>query len=374
MGVETTTTTYKKLKYSDLQNLAYDFLDTYTDGILPINLSKIINQINNVQLLKYSKFAKLHHMEMPEVISWLQSEDGALWYQSSSDSYILLYNDTIKSKERIRFTIAHELGHYVLKHNEMTDKTIISRYSLTSEEYSDFEREANFFAKHLLVPFPVLGNYSQFFHVMNADFISYNFNVSYTVAMNVINNLQNMYKTGLVKVGHSVEHRFSTYILTDQSTRICRTCNCKIFRNDGYCHICSTEQYEGVTSISAFLENKLKESTSRVKYRSIELDERGLPHKCPKCENEELDSAGYCNICGLYIKNECVGHYDSNISGLGYTIPIENFLEDPEQGCGAILEGNSRYCPRCGGKSSFYYQGILTNWEIEKKEYDEMPF
>ena len=139
-----TSTTYRKLTYEELRNLAYDFLNEYTDGQLPINLVSIIDKINNLHLLKYTTFAKQHNLSMSEVIAFLQSDDGALWYQYSTDTYILLYNDTIASKERIRFTIAHELGHYVLRHNEITDKTIISRYTLTNSEYNEFEREASF--------------------------------------------------------------------------------------------------------------------------------------------------------------------------------------------------------------------------------------
>ncbi len=62
--------------------------------------------------MKYSAFARQHGLELEEVTNLLQSDDGALWYQEPTDTYILLYNDTVTSKERIRFTIAHELGHY----------------------------------------------------------------------------------------------------------------------------------------------------------------------------------------------------------------------------------------------------------------------
>ena len=60
---------------------------------------------------------------------------------------------------RVRFSIAHELGHAVL-HSEFIRSqqiTSVSEYleftrSLTDEEYSDFEWQANEFAGRLLVP------------------------------------------------------------------------------------------------------------------------------------------------------------------------------------------------------------------------------
>ena len=156
MEVSKTTTTSKNINYRKLKNEAYSFLNRYTNGKLPIDLLYIISQLDNLHLMKYTKLAKENDMDLMQVCQLLNSEDGALWYKSDSQTYILLYNDTIDNKERIRFTIAHELGHYALRHNETTDKTILSRYNLSESEYKTFETEANFFAKHLLVPFPVL--------------------------------------------------------------------------------------------------------------------------------------------------------------------------------------------------------------------------
>ena len=367
MEVATTNTISKSIDYEKVKNTAYTFLGKYTNGRLPVDLLHIINQIDNLHLMKYSSFAKKQKLPLKEVCDMLQSEDGALWYQPNTNSYILLYNDTILSRERIRFTIAHELGHYVLRHNELTDKTILSRYSLTTQEYNDFETEANFFAKHLLVPFPVLGNYVQFFHEMDTTFIQSVFNVSYSVASFVIKNLRTMQSIGLVKEGHYVEEQFTTYITTTQSTRICKSCSSKINRYSNYCHICSMKQYQGVTTLEAYLDNQEKEK-GRMRYSKYMLNEDGYPTKCPRCENEELDNNAFCNVCGLYAQNICIGVWESNYDNWGNLIPIQSVLND---GCRKILAGNSRYCPDCGGKSPYFYQGLLKNWDIEKKEHDE---
>ncbi|MGT2793271.1 ImmA/IrrE family metallo-endopeptidase [Streptococcus pasteurianus] len=364
MGVKTTTTTSNDINYEELKNSAYDFLKKFSNGRLPIDLLHIIHQIDNLRLMKYTNFAKMHNLTLEEIYDILQSEDGALWYQTSTNSYILLYNDLVENKERIRFTIAHELGHYALRHNELTDKTTLSRYSLSSEEYDRFEKEANFFAKHLLVPFPILGNYVQFFHKMDTDFIHTVFNVSYSVANYVIKNLQTMQSFGLVKEGHVVEEKFADYITTTQSTRICKSCHSKINRRSNYCHICSTKQYEGLTTLEAYLENREKEK-KRMRYTKYELDNSGYPKKCPRCDNEELENSNYCNICGIYTLNVCVGDYNNNFDAWGNPIPISQYLDN---GCKKILNGNSRYCPDCGGKSSYFFQGLLKNWDIEKKE------
>lgn len=364
MEVAKTTTISRNINYKKLKNIAYSFLNQYTNGKLPIDLLHIISQLDNLHLMKYSTFAKENDMDINEVYQFLNSEDGALWYKTDTQTYILLYNDTIDNKERIRFTIAHELGHYVLKHNEVTDKTTLSRYTLTEDEYNVFEKEANFFAKHLLVPFPILGNYVMFFHSMNDQFIQNVFQVSFSVANYVIKNLKSMQTFGLVKEGHEVEKKFSRYITISKSTRICRTCCSKIDRNSRYCHICSTQQPKGTTTLEAYLENREKEK-ERMRYPKYELDLTGYPSFCPRCGNEELDYNKYCNICGIYTRNICVGNYDNNYDQFGYMIAIEHYLEN---GCKKTLSGNSRYCPDCGGKSSYFFQGLLKNWDLEKEE------
>ena len=362
---------YDTINYEEIKNKAYDFLIDYADGLLPIKLTKMIEQIDNLMLLKYSDFAKMHKIAISEAADLLQSDDGALWYDCKREIYILLYNDTITNKERIRFTIAHELGHYALKHNEKTEKTIVSRYSLPDSEYDFFEREANFFAKHLLVPFPVLGNYTQLFHSMSNDFIQEIFDVSYTVACYVIDNLKKMYSFGLVKEAHKVEKKFADYIKTDKTTIICDTCNCKIQRDSLYCHICGAKLTLKEPTVEAFLNNKNKERINRMKYKKIELDSEGYPVHCPRCDNEEVGKDNYCDICGTYIKNICIGDYDDNFDSYGYPLHINNFLDN---GCHKELKGNSRYCPSCGGKSSYFFQGLLKNWDLEKEEYEDDLF
>ena len=63
----------------------------------------------------------------------------------SLKSYFILYNDNMDIN-RIRFTIAHEIGHIALGHEESNDET---------------ESEADYFARHLLVPIYFRSNYNR---------------------------------------------------------------------------------------------------------------------------------------------------------------------------------------------------------------------
>lgn len=179
-----------------------------------------------------------------------------------------------------------------------------------------------------------------------------------------------MQSFGRVKDGHIVEERFASYIINSQSTRICKSCHSKINRYSHYCHICSMKQYEGLTTLEAYLENKELER-ERMKYFKYELDQNGYPVRCPRCDNEEESHGTYCEICGLHKQNICIGEYDNNYDSWGNQLHIKDFLGN---GCKKTLAGNSRYCPDCGGKSAYFFQGLLKNWDLEKQAEKELPF
>ena len=87
----------------------------------------------------------------------------------SNDAYvvgkdkIIYYNAAVKNERRIRFSIAHELGHIIMMENENEDV-------------------ANNFASNLLVPRPIV--FAEKLHT--ADEISKYFNVSIAAANNVV--------------------------------------------------------------------------------------------------------------------------------------------------------------------------------------------
>ena len=91
---------------------------------------KKYSQLTSEALLKAKKISEdgfcMLVEEIPEPFPPLQ------WY--------IFYDDT-KSRERIRFTIMHEIGHIVLGHTEHSELA---------------ESEANFFAKYSLAPPPLV--------------------------------------------------------------------------------------------------------------------------------------------------------------------------------------------------------------------------
>ncbi|GGO84006.1 hypothetical protein GCM10011348_29250 [Marinobacterium nitratireducens] len=81
----------------------------------------------------------------------IMSFDGALFANEQRTRWMLLYNEKIASPGRIRFTQAHELGHYIL-HRLNRDEFQCSGEDMLSWEEKTIEAEADLFASFLLMP------------------------------------------------------------------------------------------------------------------------------------------------------------------------------------------------------------------------------
>lgn len=81
--------------------------------------------------------------------------EGALYNTSDNDQrqWTILYNSAIHVPGRIRFTIAHELGHYIL-HRQSSEEFECSQEDMLNWESEEkrIESEADVFASYLLMP------------------------------------------------------------------------------------------------------------------------------------------------------------------------------------------------------------------------------
>lgn len=79
--------------------------------------------------------------------------DGALFPGDGRKEWLLLYNETVSSPGRVRFTQAHELGHYIL-HRLLRDSFQCSDADMLnwSQDDKDIEGQADLFASYLLMP------------------------------------------------------------------------------------------------------------------------------------------------------------------------------------------------------------------------------
>ena len=85
--------------------------------------------------------------------------EGALMPSEARNKWLLLYNASIKSPGRIRFTQAHELGHYILHRADRPSFECTEENMLDwSADDQGIEEQADEFASYLLMP---LNDYRQ---------------------------------------------------------------------------------------------------------------------------------------------------------------------------------------------------------------------
>ena len=110
---------------------------------------RLVLRHNGIRLLKYGECCRANDMTLPDCIS-LFGRDGAAIFQQGR--FVIVYNENIVPEERIRFTLAHELGHIFLGHHAEVNMGILSRAWVQKSLYDILEDEANCFARNLLCP------------------------------------------------------------------------------------------------------------------------------------------------------------------------------------------------------------------------------
>ena len=124
---------------NEIEHIANDVLTKYVKrgGVF-----KVFNEIMNAEDIKLR--------EIPSI-----STDfvGALTKGNNNQVYIMI-NKNIDNLGRKNFTIAHELGHYFLRHQLHQNSVFCNSDDIVEEghQQNPIEREANYFASCFLMP------------------------------------------------------------------------------------------------------------------------------------------------------------------------------------------------------------------------------
>lgn len=315
--------------YKKASIVASQVLLKYKINDFPFNFTNLIKQIPNLKKLKYSTIAKIEGISLEDVCKYYGSYEGALLFDGLT--YRIVYNDT-QSKERQRFTLAHELGHYFLGHLD-ENETIIRRNDLSEEFKKIAEFEANRFARDLLAP-PYLVKHIP---IPEPDIISSYFGISFTMSQYLLKFMHKSRenKQKMIMIGGTLEH-FKHLIKSLKYGQCCNNCGSHVITNK-YCFICGSEDLHVFS----------KGDEYKLKYDGILVDTNGKAIECPICENTETFGKGkYCQICGHIIVNECSEGHPANAF----------YLDDYP------LNGYARYCDECGAESTFYKEGYLEGY------------
>ncbi len=113
-------------------------LASSTIASFPVDIASFIREETDLKLYTYETAVKKWHLDMPQ----FGSEDAFL--SEMNGRFILFYNSNV-CESRVRWSIAHELGHFLLGHALNSEK-------LNEDEYGIQEVEAHFFAAQVMMP------------------------------------------------------------------------------------------------------------------------------------------------------------------------------------------------------------------------------
>lgn len=129
---------YKKIDFKKIYSVASEIvaLSRYINAF-PFKVKEIIKEYSDIQLCSFKKAAVKYGVDIRN----FGSESAVI--HECDGMYIIFYNQDEKDY-RIRFSIIHEFGHYILKHK--------MNLKQDDELYQRQEIEANCFAAQVLMP------------------------------------------------------------------------------------------------------------------------------------------------------------------------------------------------------------------------------
>lgn len=183
--------------------LACDYILMTQNGALPIDPFKTI-QKKGWDLDSYSYLHSNNIISM-QTLQNISNEAFTL-YTPIKNSYTIAFNDSLPINT-IRFALAHEIGHIVLKH--FTNKTAIvlqfdeNHLRLNRNQVPIIERAADIFAANFLLPAPLLESCN-----LNCNEISQLFDVSELSAQYIKYHAKTDSKYVDIKTKQQLQQRF----------------------------------------------------------------------------------------------------------------------------------------------------------------------
>lgn len=152
--------------------IKYLYHNQLASAAFPIEPRFIVNRLYKCRYISYARLAKESGKTINDIIDAFRSQDGCTHYDLRNDRYLISINETGRSKARIRWTIAHELGHISAGHFvELANQGI---FEIPTDGYQFMEEEADYFAASLLAPLPAI----KAAHIENPDEIRKLFGLS----------------------------------------------------------------------------------------------------------------------------------------------------------------------------------------------------
>ena len=157
-------------QYEEIKRIITDTFVKYKIKSMPINPLEVGIALR-IPIIPYSAFSEYKRQKLLSI-----SKDGFSF--SENGVWKIYYNDIGQNYKRVRQTVMHEIGHYVLGHLKNGEEE---------------EAEAIFFAKYALAPIPLIHNMKCEINIINVMDI---FDISYSAAKIALNNYQKWLQYG----------------------------------------------------------------------------------------------------------------------------------------------------------------------------------
>lgn len=359
-------------RYQQATLKAHAVLADYQIDNFPEDLFALCKKIG-IKLKKYSTIARKTGTTIQDVSTEFKSTRGWI-YRNPKGKYFIAYND-LNDSAIIRFTIAHELGHFFMNHLEDFEETEL-RYLSTDRitaKHKVLENEASCFGRNLVAPVPLSTLFSQPSLLDLSAFFGIGYKAA-KVRLDLLPLDSEYYSKFEQEDKYGNQLKFHSHLLLQYSEmRHCDTCGGEFSLHGAeFCVFCGSKTLWKITAASLAIFKDFGGGT--MIYSKIVLDEEMTPTRCPHCDAENLrGSYQYCPYCSTFLHNVCLGNENNKfVQTFEGTIELTLVERFERNDCSKdFLDGGFRYCPTCGSKTSFFEQQLLKDWSAEK---NDLPF
>ncbi|MDR1689085.1 MAG: hypothetical protein LBS21_10805 [Clostridiales bacterium] len=261
----------KTIRCNEISKRVYELAVLSGADSYPVNLRDILSpRVLSKYKIEAATFEDFERF-VPSSNEIFKTSDGASVYFPEADLFLLFYNSKIYAQARINWTIAHEMGHIIMRH---APEGISGSFA---------EREADCFAKLLLCHPLIIKNCEITSHTDIQKLCA----ISKLAAKNREAELKS--SPSYNKWDWLIAERFTSFSSRKKCTSCQTICTCPAFEGTQalYCGNCGSDIFE--KSVKVFTAKIPKVKTS----------------KCPVCENSDLTESRFCKICGFNLQNPC---------------------------------------------------------------------
>lgn len=320
-------------RYAYVESMAHRFLLMTGADYFPVRAEEMMQHVpRGILLFSFTQAQERLGLSDPLHLRALHA-DARTVCERGGGPYITVYEDQlVHSRERIAFSLMHELGHIVLGHLTDFDLTALSRggkrgQGLCEAQYRVLEREADAFAGEMLAPagffrftqverdeLRVLCGLSEAAADMRMERIRA---LKNTVPTPEEEELRHLFWSAWNRRGVALYEnlRSAETRVKEKYARLCRVCSrCGKLCMDKDAEYC------------VFCGSRVRENGEHSRPCSPILFDGGF---CPRCGNDQMEEGEhFCRVCGMPRENVCLREH---IGAPSY----------------------ARFCPCCGSPTSF---------------------